>query len=366
MTRSRIGQARTAAGGAILLMLSLALTPHSTAAAGTAPTQAAGTIPLSTVAASATGPIQIDSTAYGFSTGTATAFNWNQNVVVGGPNTLIVVGLVVRTAPANMATFSVSDNATALTPVGTGTFSAAIASADNTLRVEMFAAINAPSGANNLAVSNPAGGTALACSVAFCGADGATPIAVFGAANAYTSGGPPANLIGLGSPSAVSGQVFTSVFAEPYTTAPVGAGAGQNSYCQQAFPTTTPSLITYADTHYVSPSDSGEIWKGDGNEPLVVLAGMVINPRQANPTASRISRFRVRRSVSRTVFIWHAASHAGIAGFSVYAAGRRVNRQLVRVQRTGLYRLIIDRRVSGPYTLRVVMADGRYHELDVG
>ncbi len=366
MTRSRIGRARTTVGWAIILVLSLALGPHSAAAAGTAPTQAAATIPLGNGTASATGPIQIDSAAYGFSTGTATTFNWNQNVVAGGPNTLIVVGLVVRTASANAATFSVSDNATALTSVGTGTFSTAIASADNTLRAEMFAGINAPRGPNDLTVSNPAGGTAIACSVAFSGVDGSTPIAVSGADNAYTSGGPPADLIGLSSPSAVSGQVFTSVFAEPYTTTAVGAGAGQTSYCQRAFGSTTPSLITYADTHYISPSDSGEIWRGDGNQPLVVLAGMVINPQQANPTAARISRFSVRRSVGHTVFIWHAASHAGIAGFSVYATGRRVNRQLVRVRPNGLYRLVIDRSVPGPYTLRVVMANGRYHELGVG
>lgn len=366
MTRSRIGRGHTAVVRGAILILSLALAPHSAAAAGTAPTQAAGTIPLGDTTAPPTGPIQIDSSAYGYSTGTATAFNWNQNVVLGGPNSLIVVGLVVRTVSANTATFSVSDNSTALTPVGTGTFSTAIASADHTLRVEMFAGINAPVGANNLAVSNPAGGTALACSIAFSGVDSSTPIAGSGAANAYTSGGPPANLIGLSTPSAVSGQVFTSVFGEPYTTAPVGAGAAQSSYCGQAFSTATPSLITYGDTHYISPTDSGEIWRGDGTQPLVVLAGMVINPQPQGPTAARISRFSVRQNADRTVFIWRAANHAGIAGFSVYAGGRRVNRQLVGVRRKGLYRLVVAHSVPGPYTLRVVMANGRYHELGVG
>jgi len=366
MMRSRIGGVRTAVGCGAVLVLSLALTPHSAAAAGTAPTQAVATIPLGNATASAAGPIRIDSTAYGFSTGTAASFDWTQNVVLGGPNTLVVVGLTVRTASANSATFSVSDNNTALSPVGTGQYSTAIASADNTLRVQMFAGINVPGGANTLTVSNPGGGTALACSVAFSGVDSTTPIAGSAAANAYNSGGPPANLIGLGYPSAVSGQVFTSVFGEPYTTTPVGAGAGQNSYCQRAFATAAPSLTTYADTHYISPTDSGEIWRGDGTQPLVVLAGMVINPQQQNPTAARISRSSVRRTLRRTVFTWHATRQGGIAGFAVYAGKRRVNRQLLGVRRSGRYRLVIDRSVTGPYTLRMVMANGSSIRLGLG
>jgi len=76
------------------------------------------------------------------------------------------------------------------------------------------------------------------------------------------------------------------------------------------------------------------------------------------PTDARLRHFTVARHGDRVDFHWHMADGKGVAGFELYAAGRRLNRETIRPHRAKTSDASATWKGEGPFALHVVMRDG--------
>ncbi len=76
------------------------------------------------------------------------------------------------------------------------------------------------------------------------------------------------------------------------------------------------------------------------------------------PTDARLRHFTIVRHGDRVDFHWHMADGKGVAGFELYAAGRRLNRETIRPHRAKTYDASATWKGEGPFALHVVMRDG--------
>lgn len=79
-------------------------------------------------------------------------------------------------------------------------------------------------------------------------------------------------------------------------------------------------------------------------------------PTRSTPTVARISHFSTHRHGPRLMFTWHVADASGLAGFNLYAHGKRLNEALVSVHRSREYR-VSARWTKGPYAVRPVLTN---------
>ncbi len=76
------------------------------------------------------------------------------------------------------------------------------------------------------------------------------------------------------------------------------------------------------------------------------------------PTDARLRHFTIARHGDRVDFHWHMADGKGVAGFELYAAGRRLNRETIRPHRAKTYDASATWKGEGPFALHVLMRDG--------
>ncbi len=76
------------------------------------------------------------------------------------------------------------------------------------------------------------------------------------------------------------------------------------------------------------------------------------------PTDARLRHFTIVRHGDRVDFHWHMADGKGVAGFELYAAGRRLNRETIRPHRAKTYDVSATWKGNGPFALHVLLSDG--------
>jgi len=67
----------------------------------------------------------------------------------------------------------------------------------------------------------------------------------------------------------------------------------------------------------------------------------------------------VRHAGSRTLFRWQVDQTAEIVGFNLFRGTHQLNRSLVRVHTALRYHYTVRHAGHGPYTLHIVLTDGR-------
>ncbi len=76
------------------------------------------------------------------------------------------------------------------------------------------------------------------------------------------------------------------------------------------------------------------------------------------PTDARLRHFTIARHADRVDFHWRMADGKGVAGFELYAAGHRLNRETIRPHRAKTYDASATRKGNGPFALHVLLRDG--------
>jgi hypothetical protein len=142
-----------------------------------------------------------------------------------------------------------------------------------------------------------------------------------------------------------------------FTLFGVATGNGDGSFGSPQYFSLDPTSGAVAD------------FNGDGS-PDLALPGhsgglnVVLNGT-SGPTAVRIARFTARRHGVVLTFSWRVSTAAHIAGFDLYAGGRRLNRQPIGVHPSGSYRYTARYAGAGPYVLRAVLDDGGLQTAEV-
>ncbi len=109
---------------------------------------------------------------------------------------------------------------------------------------------------------------------------------------------------------------------------------------------------------------TGEIFMDpNGNLFVCVVGGTPGTWKQVaysgtGPTDARLRHFTIARHGDRVDFHWHMADGKGVAGFELYAAGRRLNRETIRPHRAKTYDASATWKGEGPFALHVLMRDG--------
>jgi len=85
----------------------------------------------------------------------------------------------------------------------------------------------------------------------------------------------------------------------------------------------------------------------------------------AQPTAAYVTRFSARRSGPSVLLSWHTGVSKAISGFNVFADGRRLNARVIRTHATSEYRFSAWG-ARGPYTLQVVLSNGKIVQVSTG
>ena len=85
----------------------------------------------------------------------------------------------------------------------------------------------------------------------------------------------------------------------------------------------------------------------------------------AQPTAAYVTRFSARRSGPSVLLSWHTGVSKAITGFNVFADGRRLNARVIRTHATSEYRFSAWG-ARGPYTLQVVLSNGKIVQVSTG
>ncbi len=76
------------------------------------------------------------------------------------------------------------------------------------------------------------------------------------------------------------------------------------------------------------------------------------------PTDARLRHFTIARHADRVDFHWRMADGKGVAGFELYAAGHRLNRETIRPHRAKTYDASATWKGNGPFALHVLLRDG--------
>jgi len=76
------------------------------------------------------------------------------------------------------------------------------------------------------------------------------------------------------------------------------------------------------------------------------------------PTAARVISFKAQWDATEVVLHWKTSSHLSIAGFWVYAAGHRLNSQLIQVHAGPKYTYRTLWSAGGPFTLVILLKNG--------
>lgn len=77
------------------------------------------------------------------------------------------------------------------------------------------------------------------------------------------------------------------------------------------------------------------------------------------PTDARLRHFTIARHADRVDFHWRMADGKGVAGFELYAAGHRLNRETIRPHRAKTYDASATWKGNGPFALHVLLRDGK-------
>ncbi len=145
-------------------------------------------------------------------------------------------------------------------------------------------------------------------------------------------------------PSTVASDTATSELGQPGT-----ANFTENGYNNQgpsAGSLANPSDITFdlAGNGYVADFGNNRL-----NEYTV----------PASPTLARVARFSAIRHGATVNFSWRLTRTSGILGFDLYAGQHQLNPHLIRATSRKEYHYRIRGLKRGPFTLRVILTNGR-------
>jgi len=171
-----------------------------------------------------------------------------------------------------------------------------------------------------------------------------------------------------GDPNTLTNSTWSTVYAETFnataatptwTVTTVDPGVHQGPICFAAGCMGNSRFSGDFITATMNPHDLPLLtWNkdmtGNGTTSTVVRFGAA-----SNPTVARVSRFAVITHPATVTFTWQLAVPQGIAGFDLYAGSHRLNRRPVPVHAGKTYRYAAHWRERAPYSLHVLLTDGR-------
>ena len=208
--------------------------------------------------------------------------------------------------------------------------------------------------------------------------NGPTATLVYGHAGNFSSPTPNDNGTGTaGSPSAANlnspegvalspnGQVWIADFGNnrvlqfPNTSGSDTATSelgqpGTANFTENGYNNQGPSAVSLANPSDLTFDPAGNPYVADfGNNRLNQYTA------PGSPTAARVARFIAIRHGSAVNFSWRLTGTSGILGFDLYAGQRRLNPRLIRATSRHEYHYRIRALKRGPFTLRMILANGR-------
>ncbi len=129
---------------------------------------------------------------------------------------------------------------------------------------------------------------------------------------------------------------------------------GTANFTENGYNNQGPSASSLANPSGVTFDLAGNGFIADfGNDRLTEYTLLV------SPTATRIARFIATRDGSAMRFSWRLTETNGILGFDLYAGQHQLNPRLIRATSRREYHYRIRGLKRGPFTLRLVLANGR-------
>lgn len=146
---------------------------------------------------------------------------------------------------------------------------------------------------------------------------------------------------------------FPGSTASATATAEVGQ-PGTANFTENGYNNQGPSAGSLANPSDITFDPAGNAYVADfGNNRLNEYTA------PGSPTAARVARFSAIRHGSAVNFSWRLIGTSGILGFDLYAGQRRLNPREIRATNRHEYHHRVRTLKRGPFTLRVILTNGR-------
>jgi len=129
---------------------------------------------------------------------------------------------------------------------------------------------------------------------------------------------------------------------------------GTANFTENGYNNQGPSAVSLANPSDISFDPAGNAYVADfGNNRLNQYTA------PGSPTVARVARFIATRHGAAVNFSWRLTETRGILGFDLYAGQRRLNPRVIRATNRHEYHYRVRALKRGPFTLRVILTNGR-------